>query len=223
MTIPKILFQTWKNKNLSEDFKKYSETWKKHNPDFEYRFYTDIDIYKFIYISYPQYIDLYENLATIEKIDMFRYLVIHYHGGVYIDIDTECINPIGPLLDLFENSIITGYEYNIPEQYLQWFIAAPKGCQTMIKLVEEIKWRSWFKLFKMLSLSNDQIVLWFTGPVMYTYILKKTNESVVVLDKGKLGSYDEKLTDRNSYLVHKFCGSWKYKLNILENNNDKLL
>ena len=94
-------------------------------------------------------------------------------------------------------------------QYIQWFIACPKECKTMIELVEEVGNRSWYKWFKSWVLTENQLIYWFTGPVMYTEVLKKTGESLAILDKGRLGCYDIKRIDRNSYLQHHFSGSWK--------------
>jgi len=207
--IPKIIFQTWKTKKLPEKFKEWSDTWKNMNPNFEYRFYTDKDCYKFIYTNYPEYLDLYESLITIEKIDVFRYLVLHKYGGIYVDMDCECLKPIDDLLDLFPNSLITGFEYESPIQYLQWFIACPQGYNTIIELVEEIKKRNWYKWFKSFTLTENELVYWSTGPVVYTYILKKTKESVVVLEKGKLGCYDKNRLTKQSYLTHHFASTWK--------------
>ncbi len=211
MVIPKIIIQTWKTKKLSGKLAEWSSTWKKINPEFKYLFFDDIDCFRFVYKNYPNYLDLYNSLSCIEKTDVFRYLVLHKYGGVYADIDTCCLKKIGPLIDLFGSSVITGFEYNEPIQYLQWFIACPKNSKVMIELVDEVYRRSWLKPIKSLFLSNNELVYYTTGPIMYTSVLKSTSESVVVLEKGKLGCYDEQLIDKNSYLQHFFLSSWKEK------------
>lgn len=209
MTIPKILIQTWKTKKLPEKFRLWSTTWKINNPEFKYLFFDDKDCFKFIYRNYSEYLSLYESLSNIEKADVFRYLALHYYGGVYADMDTHCFKPISPLLDLFPNSVITGIEYHNPIQYLQWFIACPKGCKVMIELVDEVYKRNLFKPLKSLFLTKNELVYYTTGPVMYTHVLRNSSESIVVLEKGKLGCYDQKLINHNSYLQHCFVGSWK--------------
>lgn len=219
MTIPKIIIQTWKTKKLPDEFKNWSLTWKRNNPDFTYLFFDDNECFRFVFKYYPQYLDLYESLSNIEKADVFRYLILHKYGGVYADMDTSCFKPIGPLLDLFPDSLITGIEYEDPVQYLQWFIACPKGCKIMLELVDEISKRIWFRLFKMLTLTDNQLVYYTTGPVVFTSVLKNTNESVVVLEKGRLGCYDKTKIDRNSYLQHWFVGSWKDPLHKCKSLN----
>jgi mannosyltransferase OCH1-like enzyme len=207
--IPKIIIQTWKTKKLPNNFKKWSLTWKTHNPDFTFMFFDDNDCYKFIYKHYQEYINLYESLSNIEKADIFRYLALHYYGGIYVDIDTICLKPIYPLIDLFSKYLITGLEYENPQQYLQWFIACPKGCSTMIELVKEINKRTFFRLFNSFIMSKNDLVYYTTGPVMYTHVLKQTKEPVAVMEKGKLGCYEKNKIDKNSYLQHIFYGSWK--------------
>jgi mannosyltransferase OCH1-like enzyme len=211
MTIPRILIQTWKTKKLPKQFQEWVDTWKKHNPEFKYMFFDDNDCFKFVYKHYNKYLDLYESLSNIEKADVFRYLALHHYGGVYADMDTSCFKPIDPLLNLFPNSVITGIEYNEPIQYLQWFIACPKGSKVMIQLVDEVYRRSWFKPLKMLTLTDNELVYYMTGPVMYTKVLQDSEESVAILEKGRLGCYDQRLIDQNSYIQHWFASSWKSK------------
>jgi len=207
--IPKNIIQTWKTTKLPDNFAEWSQTWKEKNPEFTYLFFDDKKCFSFVYKNYPQYIDLYESLSNIERADVFRYLALHYYGGVYVDMDTSCLKPIGPLLELFPNGVITGIEYNKPVQYLQWFIACPKGSKVMLDLVNEINKRVWLKPLKSLSLTANQLVYYTTGPVMFTDVLKSSSESIIVLEKGRLGCYDQRLIDGNSFLQHFFVGSWK--------------
>lgn len=210
--IPKIIHQTWKNSNLCDDFTKWSNSWKNMNPDYIYKFYTDRDIFKFIHTNYPQYLDLYEFLTGIEKIDFFRYLIIYHQGGIYIDMDCECLRPLDDLFKTYgQTKLITGYEYNSEDnqQYLQWFIASPSKNSVLLDLVNEIQYRSYFKWFKSLVLSENDLVYWLTGPQLYTEVLKNNSDNITVLSKGLLGCYDKKLITNESYLRHMFSGSWK--------------
>lgn len=215
MTIPKIIIQTWKTKELPDNFKNWSLSWKKHNPNFKFLFFDDRDCFRLVYKYYPEYIDLYDYSSNIEKTDIFRYLALHKYGGVYADIDTSCLKPIEPLLDLFPDSVITGIEYHEtskqPLQYLQWFIACPKKSSVMLDLVNEVYRRSWLKIFRSLYMTDNDLVYYTTGPIMFTNVLKKSKESIVVMEKGRLGCYDEQLIDKNSYLQHWFASTWKKK------------
>ena len=84
--IPKIIHQTYLNR------KKYinlSNTWKNNNSDWEYFFYNDEDMYEYLQscIHKKEFSNLeyyLENCSKIEKIDIFRYLLMYYIGGIYL-------------------------------------------------------------------------------------------------------------------------------------------
>lgn len=198
--IPKIIHQTWKTSNLDNNLKKWSNSWKLQN--FEYKFYDDNNCLELVKNYYPQYLNLYLSVSTIEKADIFRYLVLHKYGGFYCDIDTECIGPIEELIGM--STFITGIEYYQPLQYLQWFIASSAGNNILIEMMSEIIKRQSFKCF----LSKYMKIYWSTGPILFTDVLLKTKEDYKVLKKGELGCYDTKI--RPKYLIHHFKGSWKY-------------
>ena len=97
--IPKIIIQTWKNKDISR-FKPLPDTVKKYNSDYEYKFFTDEDIETFLKQNYPNYFKIYNQLPIkIMKIDFFRYVAIYHYGGFYIDLDVECYKSFNPLLN----------------------------------------------------------------------------------------------------------------------------
>ena len=41
--IPRNIFQTWKNKNISTEFSSLTQTWKEKNPNYAYFFFDDDD------------------------------------------------------------------------------------------------------------------------------------------------------------------------------------
>jgi len=99
MKIPKIIWQTFKTKNLKPFIKKYQDTWIKNNPDFEYRFYDDNDIIVFIKKEYPEYLKYYNkiNIGAV-KSDFWRLLVLLKYGGIYADLDSFCNKPLNQLI-----------------------------------------------------------------------------------------------------------------------------
>ncbi len=92
--IPKIIHQTWRDHNLPVP-KAWPESWQRHNPDWEYRLWTDDDLLAFVQQCYPELEALYLSYPKpVQRADMARYLILHHHGGVYADIDTECMAPL---------------------------------------------------------------------------------------------------------------------------------
>ena len=98
--IPKIIHQTWKSHILPDDLRRYRHSWKIHHPGWEYRFYDDEACRLFTKDHYPELLSLYESYPKhIQRIDIFRYLVVNRCGGVYADMDMEFFRPIDSLLD----------------------------------------------------------------------------------------------------------------------------
>ena len=102
---PRIIFQTWKNRDIPEMFRPWVESWKKYNPDYEYRLYTDEDNRDFVEKEFPQYLEAYNSYrAEIYRCDFVRYLYLYYHGGIYADLDFECLKSFEPLLSEWDNN-----------------------------------------------------------------------------------------------------------------------
>ena len=101
--IPKNIFQTFKTKSLPPGMKKAQNSWKSLNPEYNYYFYDDNDISKYVSqfncngFSFSNN-ELQKAFNKIKpgagKADMFRYLIIYDNGGVYMDIDTTCKTPL---------------------------------------------------------------------------------------------------------------------------------
>lgn len=99
--IPKLIHQTWKSKALSEPLKSYCGSWKQFNPDYEYRFYDDADCLRLVRTEFPRLAGLYESLPlSILRADLFRYLAVYHFGGLYADVDMECLQPLSRLLSV---------------------------------------------------------------------------------------------------------------------------
>ncbi len=97
--IEKIIFQTWKTKNVPEPYKSYVESVRSNNPGYEYRLLTDKDNRRFIENRYPWFLHTFDSYKhAIERADAVRYFLLYTYGGVYIDLDMECIKSIDDLL-----------------------------------------------------------------------------------------------------------------------------
>ena len=61
MEFPKIIHQTWKNYVLPDNFEKWSKTWIKYNPNYNYKLWNDEDNYNFIKKKYNFFLDSYNS------------------------------------------------------------------------------------------------------------------------------------------------------------------
>lgn len=98
--IPKIIHQIYENPDGPPEFLiQMSKSWKRNNPDWDYTFWDKKAMDAFLEIHYPEFITLFGNYAyPVQKWDAIRYLILHKYGGLYVDMDYECLEPISPLL-----------------------------------------------------------------------------------------------------------------------------
>ena len=93
-TIPKRVFQTWKNKSIDDNplMKQWHTTWKKHNPSYEHVLWDDDDNRDFININFPSFLTIYDSYnINIKRVDSVRYFYLLKYGGIYADLDFECL------------------------------------------------------------------------------------------------------------------------------------
>ena len=93
--IPRIIHRIWLGGDpLRDEFDHYGDTWRNHHPGWEMRLWTEDDL--------PE-LGLTEALARgrhqAERADVLRYELLERFGGVYVDIDFECMRSLEPLLD----------------------------------------------------------------------------------------------------------------------------
>jgi hypothetical protein len=69
------------------------------HPDWEYRFFDDASMLDFVRAEYPDFLATYAGFPrNIQRVDFFRYLVIHRLGGFYFDLDVFLARSLEPLL-----------------------------------------------------------------------------------------------------------------------------
>lgn len=100
-TIPPRIFQTWKSKVvLPGAFQAWSQTFKDRNPHFIYDLWDDDDNRNFIATEFPWFLNIYNGYrAEIYRADVVRYFYLYTFGGLYADMDTECLRPLDGLLN----------------------------------------------------------------------------------------------------------------------------
>jgi mannosyltransferase OCH1-like enzyme len=104
--IPKKIHQIWLGSDLPDKFKKFTESWKVLNPDWEYKLWTDNDV-NTIKITKRRLFDFASNLGM--KSDILRYEILKQFGGIYVDTDFECLKSFDDLINL---EFFTGVSYD---------------------------------------------------------------------------------------------------------------
>ena len=100
MTIPKVIYQSWKTKKLPDYAQKNADLLKKLNPEYRYELYDDEDCRKFLLDNFGEnYVNAFDALIPgAYKCDFWRYAILYVKGGVYIDIDITPLVPFSEIL-----------------------------------------------------------------------------------------------------------------------------
>jgi mannosyltransferase OCH1-like enzyme len=125
--IPKIIWQTHKTSKPPKVSLDSIKTWLNTNPEYEWYYMDDIKCEQFICDHFSdEFIEMYKSLPYgVMKSDAWRIAVIYIYGGVYADLDTECVVPV----DLWaeDKDLIVSYEPPTVDGIVNFvFAASPK-------------------------------------------------------------------------------------------------
>ena len=99
--IPKIIHHGYANESIPRQLREGQQDVKDLHLGWKYMLWTEQTGRDFIQRAYPKYIDLYDSYPyTIQRVDVLRYFVLHYYGGIYLDLDISTFRPLDPLLQL---------------------------------------------------------------------------------------------------------------------------
>ena len=101
VSLTKIIHQTWKTKDIPYDIypKNWVESWRKNNPDWEYKLWSDEDNRSLVRDYYPEYLELYDSYERpIAKADIIRFFYMHKFGGLYVDLDFKCLKSFDEII-----------------------------------------------------------------------------------------------------------------------------
>jgi inositol phosphorylceramide mannosyltransferase catalytic subunit len=95
--ISRVIFQTWKSRiDIPPNYRYWRSTFIRNNPEFKCVLWDDDDNHEFIAEKFPWFLSTYNRLpAAIFRADAVRPLFLFLYGGVYADMDTECLRPLG--------------------------------------------------------------------------------------------------------------------------------
>jgi hypothetical protein len=98
--VPRILHQTWKTEDVPAQWLRSADSWKSMHPGWQFRLWTDEANRAFVAEHYPELLATYDGYAfAIQRADVVRYCLLHHFGGVYADLDIECLRPVDELLE----------------------------------------------------------------------------------------------------------------------------
>ena len=239
--IPKIIHQTHATKLHALPFKAEILSWQTRNPSWSYEFYTNEDCEFIVKHEMPDYYQTYRALSNaIQRSDFFRYLIVMHRGGVYVDVDTTCMQPLDDII-LATDTLVVGYEnifddhytahertYSKQAQLSQWFFAATPEHPVLRAVCDHINAHN-----RIPDVNTG--ILDSTGPGIWTNIILNYQgllipdmlDGVRILPQYVVGYSSYSLDNMNPYddeilTRHRFVGSWKTKLTTRVKPNDNL-
>lgn len=220
----KIIHQIWfrlsrKSKKLYLSFEKYRNSWKDKNPRWYHYVWTKENSLSLFKTYFKNYLSLYLSYPyEIQRIDILRYFILLRYGGIYADMDMECINSIENY-PFKEVCIVESLNRLNDRQVSNSFMYSIPGCLF------------WKKVISKLRLSKDvpryyprhlEIML-STGPAflnrMVSRYLHRYRVSILPADKFNpcsLEGIKNEISTKEIYTYHHGAGSW-------ENGDSKFL
>lgn len=220
MAISKIIHQTWKSEDLPQSFRCFQKTWRHHHPGWEYRFYDDDACRRVVEDGFPEIIPIYDSCPhPVQRADIFRYLVVALFGGVYADMDMECIRSFDSLLeghravfcveDVLSPRRARLLNLRHPERIANFIFAAEPGHAVFSRIVTKLKALpgSW---------NMHEEVLDTTGPGMLTDVVQDARDQLQLTVLPRACCPHPKFCFPNRfpfnlhmYARHHFMGTWK--------------
>lgn len=223
MQIPKIIHQVYEDPDgPSGLLKSFSASWLKFNPGWDYMFWNKDRMESLIEEDFPGFMETYCSFPyNVQRWDAIRYLILYKYGGLYVDMDYECLAPVDPLLD--DNICCFGQEMHTAKE-----ITSFAGNAFMASVADHGFWKqviNEIRTYKHDHKNKFSIVMNTTGPYMITRVYEKfenkagmslipakyvapltKNEAHKLIRRGPNPITEEKL--KEAYAVHYFLGSW---------------
>lgn len=211
--IPKIIHQTWKSEQIPAEFQEYVQSWEAKNPTWERMFWTDRALLDFVTDHYPDFLSIFTGYSSgVMRADAGRYLLLHHFGGVYADLDCECVNPIDRIMQ--EDRIVVCKEPALHiEELAHWraqpyflfngTIASPKGHPFWLHLLKYLRMNS--------NVQKD--VLDITGPSIFTaaQLSYQNQDAFAIHDANLFAPLDKNGSGRlgpETLSIHHWAGTW---------------
>jgi hypothetical protein len=114
--IPRVLHQIWYQGAglIPPRYRAFRDGWRAAHPGWEHRLW-DRDACRALLVErHPEFLATWEAYPLrIQRIDSIRYFILSAHGGVYLDMDMECLRPLDPLLEGCDLLLSRTVQYNI--------------------------------------------------------------------------------------------------------------
>lgn len=205
-SVTRIIHQIWLGpKTIGRDERVWMRSWRRLHPDWEYRLWTDADV-QTLDLQCREAFDSAVNFGM--KADILRYELLNQYGGLYVDLDFECLKPIDSLLRSVDSNAFAGFEW--PTVTHTWSVcnallgAVPSSPfftyvlnalnESITKRAPESEWH------------GSEFIPRSTGPAFLTRCASECGEITVFPQKT---FYPRAGEVKHAFARHHFSGSWR--------------
>ena len=108
-TMPRLIHQIWLGpRPIGAQEKEWAKTWRRLHPSWHYQLWTDAEVAD-LSLKNRALFDTAKSPAM--KADILRYELLHRFGGVYADLDFECLHALDDLLREVDSTAFAGFEW----------------------------------------------------------------------------------------------------------------
>lgn len=164
VAIPRHIYQTWKTREPEVLHKTHLQ---QIMPDMDYTFFDDDMIETFIQEEYDKdTLTLFQKLNVgAAKADLWRYMIMYKRGGVYLDVDSDILTSLDPLLNSGADVVLAA-EPAPSSFFVQWALIAKPG-HDIFRLAVELA------LFNIKHEHHPHDVHKATGPAVLTQAIEE--------------------------------------------------
>jgi mannosyltransferase OCH1-like enzyme len=183
VVIPKLIMQTWKDKDIPKKWRRSQESIKKYMGSWKYVLMTDEDNRNFVKKHFSDFLPYYDKFEyNIQRVDAVRYMWLYMYGGIYMDLDFEILKPMDDFFTERNNSeVYLVSSGNIGVYITNSFMASKPRSKLWLDVIEKMKTAlPWYYLGKHARVMNT------TGPIMLTHVVTNSNHPYVRLPKNKI-------------------------------------
>lgn len=140
--IPTILHQSAKDRTqLKPEWQICQRSWLTHHPNWTYFVWEDADNLALVQSHFPWFLEVYEAFPHfIMRVDAVRYMYMFLYGGMYADMDVECLRSVEPLLQGQQLVLARmGPEHDFGDSIPNAWFASVAGHPFWWQLLQQIK------------------------------------------------------------------------------------
>ena len=217
--VPRIIHQTWKSDEIPDEWKPYQHSWRHAHPGWEYKLWTDEANRRLVADRYPWFLPTYDAFPRdIQRVDAAKYLIVYTYGGVYADLDCECLKPLDPLtsrggavVSLTRDRVVDCAVFASPAGHALWGV-----------VLRRMQWPALFaRLLWHVPGCRASHVLFTTGTQMFKHAVgaylasasAPAADGITVCDAALLSSRSwldryQRFDEPEAFVCHHYADSW---------------